>query len=488
MPWALLLSDLPIPGPVSIWLTAVLQLLALQVLRLLVERLRLSPLPWRTLTLAVLAAALGLTFNWEGINPLLRSLVAVADDLLLALAGVRLALWTLLELPSGLPGWPRTPKILRDLIWLCLGALITVVLLQQRARFDLLGLVTTSAVLTAVLGLAAQAPLRDLVAGITLESEDALRIGEWVSLGDEIGQVIGISWRFTSIRTIEAARLMLTNTEVCTRRLINYSRLGPHANRFFLTVPAEMGPEETAALLRDGLNDHPLVLLDPAPVIRIAEYRDGWAHFEVIAWHHDFPQRLNIRHALQCHLWYALHRRGLSLDLPPQQLRWLRYDKDSQQSVLQHAPRGEREFLRRLPLFAEQPEPIFEALLQASRPLVFGPGETLLREGSYGKCLYVLVKGVLQVEQQVAGNTRVLAQLHAGDLCGEMGVLSGQQSCATVRSIEECELIAIDGDAMELPMRQHPPLREALERLAAARRATNKAEPRPTRTAWRLWS
>jgi len=57
-----------------------------------------------------------------------------------------------------------------------------------------------------------------------------------------------------------------------------------------------------------------------------------------------------------------------------------------------------------------------------------------------------------------------------------------------VRSIEECELIAIDGDAMELPMRQHPPLREALERLAAARRATNKAEPRPTRTAWRLWS
>ncbi|MFM7367355.1 MAG: hypothetical protein ACKO2Z_06045, partial [Sphaerospermopsis kisseleviana] len=49
------------------------------------------------------------------------------------------------------------------------AALGTVVVARQTARFDLVGLVTTSAVLTAVIGLAAQEPLKDLLAGLELQ-------------------------------------------------------------------------------------------------------------------------------------------------------------------------------------------------------------------------------------------------------------------------------------------------------------------------------
>lgn len=82
---------------------------------------------------------------------------------------VRLSAWLLLQWPAQQGWWPEPPKILRDLGQLLVGGALTLVILQQQAGVNLVGLVTTSAVLTAVLGLAAQQTLKDLFAGISLQ-------------------------------------------------------------------------------------------------------------------------------------------------------------------------------------------------------------------------------------------------------------------------------------------------------------------------------
>lgn len=45
-----------------------------------------------------------------------------------------------------------------------------------------MGLVRTSAVLTAVLGLAAQDPLKDFIGGLSLQLEQVIREGDWVEI------------------------------------------------------------------------------------------------------------------------------------------------------------------------------------------------------------------------------------------------------------------------------------------------------------------
>ena len=85
-------------------------------------------------------------------------------------AGLQLLFWLFLELPSPISWWAHPPKILRDLSALTIGAALTVVVLQQAAKINVVGLVTTSAILTAVIGLAAQEALKDLFAGIMLGS------------------------------------------------------------------------------------------------------------------------------------------------------------------------------------------------------------------------------------------------------------------------------------------------------------------------------
>ena len=104
------------------------------------------------------------------------------DELLLSFAALRFALWAGLEAPEGLGWWRRPPDLLLQLLMVGGAAAITVVVMRRMAQVDLVGLVTTSAVLTAVLGFAAQGVLKDLIAGLELQLGDDFRVGDWLDL------------------------------------------------------------------------------------------------------------------------------------------------------------------------------------------------------------------------------------------------------------------------------------------------------------------
>ncbi len=79
-----------------------------------------------------------------------------------------------------------------------------VVIPRQGARLDLLSLITTSAVLTAVIGLTSQEALKDLISGLELQLSDDFRVGDWIELaGGQNGIVTSISWRDCSLRRMD---------------------------------------------------------------------------------------------------------------------------------------------------------------------------------------------------------------------------------------------------------------------------------------------
>ena len=94
---------------------------------------------------------------------------------------------------------PYTPRILKDTLFIISSAILIALNLQQ-SKIDLVGIVTTSAVLTAVLGLAAQDPLKDLIGGLSLQLEQVIREGDWIEIDNQIGKVASISWRDTELR------------------------------------------------------------------------------------------------------------------------------------------------------------------------------------------------------------------------------------------------------------------------------------------------
>ena len=71
------------------------------------------------------------------------------------------------------------------------------------------------------------------------------------------------------------------------------------------------------------------------------------------------------------------------------------------------------------------------------------PGAVLIERGSHGQEMYFLMSGKLRVSVTEAGQERVLAELSAPAVVGEMEFLTGQARSATVTVVEAASVLAL---------------------------------------------
>ena len=187
----------------------------------------LPPPPLRLCLLALASWLLLALVPVALLPPPYRLWLQVSDDLLACFAGIRLLLWALLELPGSLRWWPSPPELIIQLLSLGGWAVASVLVVRQSARFDLINLVATSAVLTAVVGLAAQEALKDLFSGLELRLADDFSLGDWLELSDgRRGIVVGFSWRETRLRAVDDSLLLVPNSKITADILTNRSCFG----------------------------------------------------------------------------------------------------------------------------------------------------------------------------------------------------------------------------------------------------------------------
>ncbi len=103
-------------------------------------------------------------------------------------------------------------------------------------------------------------------------------------------------------------------------------------------------------------------------------------------------------------------------------------------------------FLRHSELFENQPPEVIGAVLAQGQLLEFGPGDVVFRQGDQGQRLFVVKSGVLEVLAASGDGTEPVpvAYLGAGEVAGELALLTGSARSATIRSPEHAEVLAID--------------------------------------------
>src|SRR5262249_27905721 len=94
----------------------------------------------------------------------------------------------------------NVPSILRDFLQVGIAIAVTVGFLRL-AGLDVFSLVTTSAVLTAIVGLALQSTIANVFGGLGLQLDRTLGHGEWIQVGDRIGRILELGWRSTPLVT-----------------------------------------------------------------------------------------------------------------------------------------------------------------------------------------------------------------------------------------------------------------------------------------------
>lgn len=461
-------------GALQIGITA-LAGAALLVATAQVCRARSLPPPPLRLGLLALASWLLLALLPAALVPLpYRLWLLISDELLACFAAIRLLLWALLELPGSLRWWPSPPELIIQLLSLGSWAVATVLVVRESARFDLINLVATSAVLTAVIGLAAQEALKDLFSGLELRLADDFALGDWLELSDgRRGIVVGFSWRETRLRTVDDCLLLVPNSQITSGILTNRSSFGACCDCFEVSLDYDFPPGRALPLLQQVALQHPLVLAEPAPVVRLKAFLDSAINYELQVWQKAVGERarLDLRSELLQQIWYSVQRQGQSFPFPVREIRPRRAalpPEHRQQPSLDLC----RLALASVPMFADLSEEQLQLLVADCQLLLYGPGETVVREGAEGHSLFCLLQGRVEVVKQLAEDRNVrVRELAAGDVFGEMTLFLDAPRSATVRTLQECQLLRVGRPAVRRLLELNPALLERLAALVGARQA-----------------
>ena len=87
----------------------------------------------------------------------------------------------------------------------------------------------------------------------------------------------------------------------------------------------------------------------------------------------------------------------------------------------------------------------------------FEAGSTIFAEGDIGQETYALISGHAEVSRQIMGSSKVIAKISQGDVFGEMAAICKGARSATIKAIDNCEVLIISKNLLEDELRKLPP-------------------------------
>ncbi len=124
-------------------------------------------------------------------------------------------------------------------------------------------------------------------------------------------------------------------------------------------------------------------------------------------------------------------------------------------------------------LFAPFNQDERRALMEMWKSKQFARGEVLLEEGKKGAGLYLCLSGALEVSKKQPGGQVILAQLGAGDMFGEMSLITGQPTVATVTAVSDCFVLRLTKQKFDEVIMTHPQVLELVAAVSDERASLN---------------
>jgi small-conductance mechanosensitive channel len=154
------------------------------------------------------------------------------------------------------------------------GIAMAALLSVSYAGFDITSLAIVAGALSVGIGFGLQSIVNNFVSGLILLVERPIKVGDWIVVGDQQGNVRRISVRSTEIETFDRASLIVPNSELISGRVLNWT----HRNllgRVIMKVSTEphADADRVIRLLVEAAKAQPNLLKSPEPSASL----DGFA-------------------------------------------------------------------------------------------------------------------------------------------------------------------------------------------------------------------
>lgn len=415
-------------------------------------------------------SALKLTEHFD--LPSIFGILELVSTIFLTLAIIRFVTFIFVDYLMRYKKLAPIPVISRDIGLVLVYLIAILMVLRYQANVNLTSIITTSAVLTAVIGLALQDTLGNLISGIVLQMEKPYNIGDWVSFDNYVGRVIGMTWKSTRIITREKEMVSIPNNTITKSHILNYTQPDPnHVATLYVGVSYKDPPNDVREVILTTISEHPSVNPFPSPEVRVIKYNDFSVDYEVRFSLSDFENEPKIKSHILNQIWYRFKRRGLTIPFPIRTIHQERFDPEKEAVARDQAMHRALANLKRVDVFDPLSENDLANIARQVRFEQFSAGEIIISEGDAGTSMYVIVRGECEVIIFEGKNKEhIIARLGAGEFFGEMSLLTGEPRTATVRAGKDMICLRIEKEDLEEIMNAHPEVAEAMSVMLAARK------------------
>jgi len=214
---------------------------------------------------------------------------------------------------------PPVRQLLSRIVQILVLGLFVVIALQN-VGVELLPLIAGIGVIGAGIALAMQGVLGNLAAGLTIIFTRPFRVGEYVSMLGEEGEVATITLFNTVLGHPDLSRVVIPNRMIVGEIMHNYGRI--RQINVVVGVAYDTDLNQALAAIDEILNANEKVLKDPAPLIRVTTLADSSINITVSPWV-DVSDYVRIPGELNKAIVEAFRGRAISIPFPQREVRLL---------------------------------------------------------------------------------------------------------------------------------------------------------------------
>jgi small-conductance mechanosensitive channel/CRP-like cAMP-binding protein len=364
----------------------------------------------------------------------------------------------------------RAPQLLKEISTVVLVGIVIVIIIQNTLKIQVTTLLATSALITVVLGLALQETLGNLFAGLALQLDQPYRQGDWIRVADIFGRVEEVTWRATTLKTINNDYIIVPNGQIAKERVTNHSFPEvPHATRITFSVNYNTSPNRVARVVHQAMAHVDNVIMEPLPEVRLNQFADFSITYEVKFFIRDFgllePTLAGVRKAL----WYHLRRNEIEIPYPIRNVYI--HDRSEVEEAREKSLKHLADTLGRVYLFASLDDDERHLIAEKLVELRYAQDEIIIREGEQDESFFVIELGTVEVYLLSAhGNRKILTTLGEGDFFGEIALLTGQKRTANVRALTDVRVQRLDKDSFKEILERKPEILDEISSVLSRRK------------------
>ncbi len=347
------------------------------------------------------------------------------------------------------------PRLLSQISSFIIYALAIAAIVGVVFKKDLTVVMATFGGASIVIGLALQGMIRDLFAGLTINLDRSINIGDFICINKGLnieGEVREISWRTTQIIDSKGNLIIVPNNQMSSSVITNYS--APEA---YFEVEAVVTldiafPVEKAMFLLQTAAMEAMPLFSPAnapvPAVRVRAITLQGVEYQIVFFP-TFKTRTRSKNVVQQQVLRHLHFAGLM----PAREKCDQYDLSGADTNNANTVPHLAQLLGETVLFQDLALPELQLLADAAEIRQLPAATVVVQGGEMANFMFLVIEGLLVSEEwrKKVGKKSAIADtiLGPGSLVNSTAMLAGGTGDATIRTKTPALLCEINYAAIE---------------------------------------